>query len=187
MRLLLSLACLGQDVASTDRLADCGTSAVYCFCRFQKAETGFHEVRQALEQFGRPPYSMLDLQQALAGLGRPVEAARLQEVELPDRTPFIAFLKTPGGGHFMTCRIDRRAGRAEFVDSRDSWEGAPHQLVQIPGWTGIVLVPRREFRLEYAVLGASVLAGSIWAVRRRRGDAIDETAPNTGQPAPVGG
>ena len=165
--LLFIAACTGQSDAPRGRAVDCGTAAMYCFRRYQGANTSFVEVRRVLEQFGAPPYSMSDLRRALADLGARVVAVRTTGDDLPDRTPFIAYLKTTRGGHFMACQFDRRADRAEFVDTRGAWTGRPSDLHQMPGWTGVILIPRPYRWLDFVFVLVGIGLGITGAASLR--------------------
>lgn len=167
--ILLTTIILGQQ--DVNRFVDCGTAAVYCYCRLQQASTSFADVRLALEKFGSPPYSMIDLQRALDVLGHPVDAIRTNCQNLPNCTPFIAHLQTSHGGHFIACRIDRASNSADFVDNRDTWKSSPDELTQASGWTGVILVPRATggSAAPWVIAGAGLgIAGALLFGRVRR-------------------
>ena len=179
---LALVAVFCQASPSGDRIVDCGTAAVYCLCRFQQADADFAAVRNALAPFGSAPYSMADLKAALTTLGVSTQSVRAGERELPDRTPFVAYMQNGVIGHFSTCRIDRGENFAEAIDAAGTWRGTPAEMVKQRGWTGIVLMPTPprwpHWGLAFAglVLGAAI-AWQAGVGNRRSSSSNQPTAP----------
>ena len=171
LSMMIAAAWGETDPLPPEPIVDCGTAAVYCLCRFQGTVADFGKVREALAPCGTAPYSMADLQQALAKLGVATQAVTARESELPDRTAFLAYLQTGAIGHFSTCRLNRAENRAELVDTRESWHGTPAELVRRYGWTGIVLTPTspRWPRWAAAFAGLGLGAVGMLFVHRRPG------------------
>jgi hypothetical protein len=112
--------------------------------------------------------------EAARGWGLPLRGVRLDLASERLRSPALVHLAEPVHGHFVVIRPVGRSGtlvqvldpnRAPYVMERS-------ELVKLPGWTGLALVPERPVEWTRVAGVALLVAGlglAAWGWRRGRG------------------
>ena len=140
---------------------DCGTIALYQFLQIESRPTTWNGI---VAQLGQPPragHSLRELRDVACHFGLELAGTRL---EMAKQQPLdrlaIFFVKRGIAGHFFIVRPVGTTGKlVQILDGVEPPEVMDcTELTNLPGWTGLALMPRR---MSWSRLSILLLLGGV--------------------------
>ncbi len=168
--------------------ADCGTVALYLLLHAEGHKCSLRAVQSLVPGSASGGRSMKDLRDGARALGVALQGVVLPKEDRAIDRSMIVFLKRERGGHFVFVRPIGNTGKlVQAIDPPFATAVMDKaDLLAMPEWTGLALVPSGDRRFWWAgcaLFGVAAIATVLRRAFARRGGATPEPGL-PGKPAP---
>ncbi len=152
---------------------DCGTLALTQLLEIEARPSDWNLVAARLGPTPRGGHSMSELRDVASQLGLTLSGVQLMLQQQPLDRPALVMVKRRDAGHYLVIRpVGTTRQLVQILDGVQAPEIMDvTELVALPGWTGLALIPHRIGWSRWALgsLGAIFTSIFAWSVLKKTG------------------